>query len=71
MRKSQIQQAIKGVQKSELEVFDSTMSPYIKNSNLITEGFLLRLERMFLNSYNSVDILDNIYNYTKESNLND
>jgi hypothetical protein len=64
IRKSQIAQAYTPLQEEELDVFDKTMSPYITESNELMQGFLARLERMKMQNYYSVEILENLYNYT-------
>lgn len=66
-RKSQIKQAINGVPEEELDVFEKTMSPYVRYGNDMMTGFLDRLERYYMHSYNSIKTLENLYNYTKEN----
>tara|TARA_R110000803_G_scaffold56970_2_gene114749 strand:- start:240 stop:452 length:213 start_codon:yes stop_codon:yes gene_type:complete len=66
-RKSQINQAINGVQTEELDVFEKTMSPYVRYGNPMMTGFLDRLERYYMHCYNSIEKVENIYNYTKEN----
>jgi len=65
-RKSHIQQAINKPKEETLKVFEKTMSPYVRFDNEIMEGFLARLERYYMNCYNSVEIVEDLYNYTKE-----
>lgn len=67
-RKSQIKQAIHGIQKEELDVFEKTMSPYVRYGNEMMTGFLDRLERYYMHSYRSISKIENLYNYTKEDN---
>ena len=67
IRKSQISQAYNSAPEEELDVFDKTMSPYITDSNEVMEGFLARLERMKMQNYRSVEILENLYNYTVDN----
>lgn len=66
-RKSQIKQAIHGAPKEELDVFEKTMSPYVRYGNEMMTGFLDRLERYYMHCYNSIKSVENIYNYTKEN----
>ena len=66
-RKSQIKQAINGVPKEELDVFEKSMSPYVRYGNSMMTGFLDRLERYYMHCYDSVKTLENLYNYTKEN----
>lgn len=66
LRKSHITQAIKRPEKESTQVFQKTMSPYVRFDNEIMEGFLARLERYYMNCYNSVSIVEDLYNYTKE-----
>jgi hypothetical protein len=66
-RKSQIRQAINGVPQEDLDVFEKTMSPYVRYGNEMMTGFLDRLERYYMNCYNSVKTIENVYNYTKEN----
>lgn len=67
IRKSQIQQAITGVEDKELDVFKKTMSPYLTGTeNEVMKGFLDRLETIKMNNYYSIKLLENLYNYTNE-----
>ncbi len=44
------------------------MSPYLTGtSNEIMQGFLKRLEMIKMNNYNSVKLIENLYNYTEEN----
>lgn len=66
-RKSQIQQAYKPVEKEELDIFDKTMSPYLTSSNDLMQVFLKKLEKLKMNNYYSVKLLENLYNYTEDN----
>lgn len=65
-RKSQIKQAYEPVKQEDLDVFDKTMSPYLTGSNELMRGFLKRLEMMKMNNYDSVKVLENLYNFTED-----
>ena len=67
LRKSQIKQAYDPYKPEELDVFDKTMSPYLTGSNELMQGFLKQLEMIKMNNYNSVKLLENLYNYTEEN----
>ena len=66
LKRSQIQQAIKLPEKEQINVFEKTMSRYVRFDNEVMEGFLSRLERYYMNCYKSVTIVEDLYNYTKE-----
>lgn len=67
-RKSQIRQAFEPLIIEELDIFDKTMSPYLtKNPDDLMIGFLKKLEKLKMNNYNSVHLLENLYNYTEEN----
>ena len=67
-RKSQIKQAFEPIKQEELDVFNKTMSPYLTGTeNEIMRNFLKKLERIKMNNYNAIKLLDNLYNYTEEN----
>lgn len=66
IRKSQIKQALTGPQEEELDIFKKTMSPYLMDSNELMKGFLKKLEKMKMNNYYSIKLLENLYNYTND-----
>ena len=68
IRKSQIKQAYNQLKPEDLDIFDKTMSPYLTSSeNELMTSFLKKLERIKMNNYYSVKLLENLYNYTEES----
>jgi len=66
MKKSQINQAIKPLKREKPDILDKCMSPYIRYGNETMTGFLDRLEKYYMHCYNSVQEVENHYNYAKE-----
>lgn len=68
LRKSQIKQAYENIEEDDLDIFNKTMSPYLTGTpNEIMQGFLKRLEKIKINNYYSIKLLENLYNYTNDN----